>query len=245
MINVYTVHNEKTAPLFAVAFAAGCQGQLRTQDEYYVDNWAGFGSPVTWPGLMETRKCGLDWYYGDHAYFRRHHFYRVTKNAMQHTGTGFLSMTEKIRAEKLLRPSEVKPWRKSGKNIIICAQTDGFHKRMGVADWESEIRQKLALVTDRPIISRTKKTARPLAEDLMDAWCVITHSSNAAVEAVLDGVPVISTADCASSVMGLHDAFNVEYPIYPSGRWEWAAKLAANQWTLEEIRKGLCWDRIK
>ena len=34
---------------------------------------------------------------------------------------------------------------------------------------------------------------------------------------------------------------DIENPPMPDGRADWAARLAANQWTAEEIRAGVAW----
>jgi hypothetical protein len=241
--NVYAPPNERRAQDIARAFAAGCGGHVRTH--YVPGPWAGFGSPGTWDGLMETRRAGHDFYYGDHAYFGRHQFFRFTKNAWQHRGTGTGSTSR-------LRPfyRNTKPWHRgknAGRDIIICPQSDAYHQRMGwnLESWIESIQARLALATDRPLIIRSKNDKRPLSADLMNAWCVITHASNAAVEAIMNGVPAICTGDCAASIMSGSDPLNVEYPFYPDGRMEWASVLAANQWTLAEIRNGECWKALE
>lgn len=240
MIYVQTALGEKTAPLFADAFAAGCGGLVT--DHYSGGPWIGFGSPSTWHDLIEARRRGYDFYFGDHAYFGRHQYYRVTKNAWQHRGIGVPDL-------KRLAPfyKSVMRWKKNGSKIIVCAQSDAYNARMGWEgdSWLESVVSRLEAHSDREIIVRTKRTAKPLAADLKDAWCVVTHASNAAVEAILAGVPAICTGDCAASIMSLRDPCNVEYPLYPGGRLEWAGVLAANQWTLEEIRKGMCWEAIR
>jgi len=205
--------------------------------------WAGFGSPRDhiWNSLMKTIKRGDDFYYGDHAYFGRGKFYRVTKNRFQHDGeTGHGDMDR-------IKPfwERPKPWKKGGRNIILCPQSSNHHMRFGEPDWEQRVRAAIELRSDRPIITRTKKSRRPLVADLEDAHCVITHTSNAAVEAILNGVPAITTGDCCASHMSGSDPVNVEKPFYPDGRMEWASILANNQWTLDEIRRGVCWHKIQ
>ncbi|MEQ8504625.1 MAG: hypothetical protein RIB80_04815 [Rhodospirillales bacterium] len=74
---------------------------------------------------------------------------------------------------------------------------------------------------------------------------MVTWTSNAAVDALLAGVPVFCTGDCAASVMGRSDPINIEYPYYPDNRYEWAATLAANQWTLDEIASGMMWAALE
>lgn len=236
--SVYVVDGQLTSPKFADAFARGCGGTIVR--DYVPGAWAGFGSPYNWDLLMQAIKNGDDFYYGDHAYFGRGKYYKVTKNRFQHDGTGDYDFKRLRRFHE-----KAKEWKKGGTNIIVCPQSDDHHKRFGETFWTDRVIKTLNKNTDRRIIIRTKKTRRPLMQDLQDAHCVITHTSNAAVEAIMNGIPAIVTGDSAASRMALSDPANVERPYYPDGRMEWAAALAHNQWTLDEIAQGKCWEAIK
>ena len=85
------------------------------------------------------------------------------------------------------------------------------------------LRDTLAILkehTDRPIRCRVKMSYKeavarggvPLSEDLKGAWALVTHSSNAAVEALLAGVPTFCTDPCAAWRMGLSDLTQIETP---------------------------------
>ena len=80
----------------------------------------------------------------------------------------------------------------------------------------------------------------PLENDLRNAHCMVTAYSNAATEALLAGIPVFTTHPCVSSTMGTSDLSRLEHPRYPDDRERWAAILAANQWTLAEMKSGRC-----
>jgi hypothetical protein len=82
---------------------------------------------------------------------------------------------------------------------------------------------------------------KPLSADLVGAWALVTHSSNAAVEALLEGVPVFCTAPCAAYRMGRPDVAAIEAPALPDDREQWAWNLARAQWTLAEMKSGECW----
>lgn len=238
MINIHIDQKKTTSNHFCEAFKKGCGGRIVTQTTMGI--WAGYGSPSLHDGLMKNIKAGFDFYYGDHAYFGRGVFFRVTKNAFQHSGKGAGDMER-------LKPfyEAEKPWRKGGKHILLCTQTHSYYERLGIPEWVQNTIRRIKKHTDRPIIVREKFTHTPFMEDLKNAHCLVCHSSNTAVEALMEGVPVITTGDCAASVMGLSDPVNIEHPYYPDGRMEWAAALAANQWTLEEIAAGQCWNQIK
>lgn len=233
--NIYMAENELTSPRFCEAFAIGSKGEI--VKHYTPGPWAGFGSPQVWHTLIRAMKEGHDFYYGDHAYFGRGKFYRVTKNRFQHTGIGKGDMRRLARFY-----DTVKRWQKGGRHIVLCPQSDNHHERFGELRWAQRVRETLAQFTDRPIVQRKKKDEKPLIEDLQGAHCLITHTSNAAVEAILNGIPAICTGDCAASIMSLSDPANVEKPFYPDyDRLQWASVLASNQFTLDELRTGECW----
>jgi len=85
----------------------------------------------------------------------------------------------------------------------------------------------------------------PLAMDLIDCWAVVAHSSNVAVDALLLGVPVFVTDRCGARRCADTDLSHIESPRMPDDREEWAATLAAQQWTLEEMRSGLAWRMLQ
>ena len=76
---------------------------------------------------------------------------------------------------------------------------------MDVEAWQDEVLCKLRAATDRPIRVRHREDLQrldPFATALDDCWALVTHQSNAAVEALLAGVPVFCTGECAATRMG-------------------------------------------
>lgn len=238
--DVYAVHNG-TSPKFGRAFAAGCGGMLYFDSLIRTGPVAMFGSPALWSVLQEAQTSGHDWFYGDHAYFGRFQFYRVTRNAWQHDGSGDAG-PERFR----LFGIEITPWQRDGRHVLVCPPDGPFAKLMGFdADaWLADVLAQLGMHTERPVTVRRRDASTPLAEALRDCWALVTYMSNAAVEAVLAGVPVFCLGPCAARTMGLSDLSLIESPIRPDGREQWAWNLASNQWTLSEIASGECWRAI-
>jgi len=205
------------------------------------------------PTLMQAQREGRTWFYADNGYLKPGHYrghYRITRNALQHDGRG-TARPDRWRRLGLT----IEPWRRSGRHVVICPPGRLFGALFGFdADqWLSDTLDVLRRHTDRELRVRVKMswqevktpTICPLADDLRDAWALVTHSSNAAVEAGLAGVPVFVTAQCGASRIALTDLTRIEDPAMPDDREEWAAVLAANQWTLAEMREGLCWRMLK
>jgi hypothetical protein len=84
-----------------------------------------------------------------------------------------------------------------------------------------------------------------LEVDLRDAWAAVVFSSNAAVGAVLDGVPVFAGSPaCVAYPVANRDVANIERPAYPD-RTAWAHALAYAQWNCHELRAGVAWGRYR
>lgn len=231
-----------TAPAWGRAFAKGCGGEWQFGAPLRDGAVAMFGHEKLEPMLRQAQAEGRTWFYGDHAYFGRGRFYRCTKGAMQHAGLE--GEADPRRFMQFGIP--VKPWRKAGSHIVLCPNSESFLARYGVPNWVDDTVAALRAVTDRKIVLRWKTHAerRPLAADLVDAWAVVTFTSNSAVEAVLAGVPAFCTAPCAAAAMSSADLQAIEAPVMPDGRLAWASRLANNQWTLEEMAAGQLWRAI-
>jgi hypothetical protein len=200
-------------------------------------------------GLLPVLRAAQDrsrpWVYADRGYFRASYgndysgYFRLTRDRVQHDGSGDGDSDRWKRLEL-----EIFPWRK-GRTILVCPPGDIFTKAIGgfsASDWLTETLQKLRRSTDRPIVVRQKPApgsgARPLVEDLKDAHALVTYMSNTAVEALLFGVPVFVTGDSIATSMGKRDLAEIESPYYPEDRERWARVVAANQWTLSDLRQG-------
>lgn len=213
-----------------------------------------FKGPVAFYGtvgiehlLRQARADGRDWYYLDNAYFdcARGRQFRVSKNALQRAVER--PDWERFSALKL----GIQPWRKGGRHVVVVEQSMYFMCRLtpwdwGTTAWREHVLHTLRGLTDRPIVVRhwsndKAERMRSLHEDLKDAWALVTWSSAAANEALLAGVPVFVAPGCVAAPMGSTDLTKIEAPAKPLGRIEWAARLAASQWTIEELREGAAW----
>lgn len=195
------------------------------------------------PVMRAIRERGQDFYYIDNGYFRpsRHRekdysgYYRITKNAEQHDGSG---LADPARWNAL--GIELEPWRPRGEYVLVICQSKTYFEMRGLSHggWLWQTLADIARLSDRPVIVRAKPTRhtkrRDIRFDLDKAWCVVTHTSNVAVDAVVKGIPVYVTGQCAASVMAGDD---IDEPRLPD-REQWAWNLAANQWTLDEVRTG-------
>jgi hypothetical protein len=127
--------------------------------------------------------------------------------------------------------------------VLVCPNTEEFMATVGgvTGDWVAEVTTELRHFTDRPLVVRRKGEHKSFAADLVNAHALVTHTSCAAVEALVAGVPVFCTERCAARWMGTSDLSKIETPSYPERRQEFMEVLAENQWTLEEMKNGIAW----
>jgi hypothetical protein len=197
------------------------------------------------PTLKQARNEHRPWVYLDRGYFRATYgtdysgYFRMTRNAWQHSGKGG---ADKARWQRL--GLSIEPWKKGGDHILVCPPGDVFTQAVGGFAAEKWLRSTLATLaqhTKREVRVRYKADAvkRTLAQDLDGCHALVTYMSNTAVEALLYGVPVFCTGPSAAQSMGRADLAEIESPVYRDDRERWAEVLAANQWTLDEIRAGV------
>lgn len=203
-----------------------------------------------------VRASGQDWVYCDNAYAPcpmikpnggRMELFRMTMNAAQCTGIGEGDPT---RRDIYMPPIE--PWRRGGSDVLVCVQSEWHHTVWADEPRSVWLRRTLKMLkkhTDRPVIVRDKPLRKPgtIAFDqaLRNAWAVVTYNSRVAIEAILAGVPAFVSVPCAASPMAGADLAQIENPLRLDGREEWAAVLAANQWTVTEILAGIAWRQLR
>ena len=251
-VTAYAARSEMTSPLWARAFVDGCGGTVAERNELQPGDVALFGSPVTWCLLQQAQQEGRTWYYGDHGYFGRHNapiggpggkvYYRTTRNAYQHDGSGD---GDAVRFARLGVP--VKPWRMGGNHILLCPNSPGHFALHGgdCGRWIADTTAALRKHTDREIKVRVKTAGTAFADDLRGAWAVVVYTSACGFLAALEGVPCFATAHCASGAFGSTFLHRIESPHRPDNRYELACVLAAHQWTAEEMRQGMAWERLQ
>jgi hypothetical protein len=235
----YYAPDEFTSPKFAFAFAKGCGGSITDEADLFPGPVALFGSPSRWPVLRAAKQDGRTWFYGDHGYFGRRRYYRITRNAYQHDGR---SEATPDRFAAFNRP--IQPWRTTGAHVLVCPNSDVYCRLHGfaVASWLADVTRTLRAHTDRELRVRWKHDETPIAADLANAWAVVAYSSAAALDALIAGVPVFTLAPFAATVrMGLSDLSKIESPVYPDDREPFLWSLAYQQWTIHEIYEGVAW----
>lgn len=180
---------------------------------------------------------GLPWYYCDNSLFDavRGVQFRVARNRVQHNGVG-VSDGKRFAALGL----EVRPWqhRPQGATLLV-EQSDSFMTCVAKEPrWLNDTLRGLAPplpVTMRRWSRNKLEAGTTLQMDLEKARLVITHSSAAAIEALLAGVRVhVSPMSAAFSIMGRQQ--ELRYGMFNV--------LADNQFSMTEMKDGTCWKAL-
>jgi hypothetical protein len=161
---------------------------------------------------------------------------------------------------------QLRPWRSDGRHILLLGQTQhGYgtqHLSLPINKWFERIVRQLRGATDRPIVFRphpdekavpsvevsgfvVRERGRKLKDELEGAWCCVAKTTNAVVEAIVRGIPVVTDDPlCLGYPVASHDFAGIENPATPE-RAQWAYDLAYTQWSIEDLRQGLPWRHFR
>lgn len=236
-ITCYIQPEKKKSRLVLEAFAAGCGGRLASTDVEKLEpgDVAFYGVRPPWSHLWRQAQIEQRTVmYIDNAFWDadREQKFRVGRNVVQ--------MYEFPKRDYPAFTRPILPWREGGEHIVVCPQSNEFMvcvERFS-EQWTEWVARRLRMYTTRPLVIRSKRDRKPLAEDLKGAWALVTHTSAAANEAIIAGIPAFTTGLCAATSMSNHDLANIERPRMLDGREAWAAAVAAHQWSLDELRLG-------
>lgn len=207
--------------------------------------------PESTPLIAKWRASGRQWIYWDRGYCRRVFatclpvgsdggYYRWHLNSFQLRTVRHLP-DDRWRSMR----TDVLPWQRSGKHIVIAAPTRTYAKFHRCESWIADTIDALARVTDRQLVIRDKEQyrRRPIQKDIAGAHCLVTHGSIAAVESVILGCPVFVHPDSAAALVGRTNLSDIEKPVYPD-RQPWLNALAYSQFNERELIDSTLWRLI-
>jgi len=137
----------------------------------------------------------------------------------------------------------VKPWRPNPDgHILFCPPTRGLSSFYGIEDpeWIDQTTARLPVKFRDRVKVRRKGDPGTAAEAISGALAVIVHSSKVAFEALVDGVPAISTEGITKAWNG-HTPEMVGEDLTKVDRLELFRYAAWTQFTLDEYRSGAAW----
>jgi len=166
--------------------------------------------------------------------------------------------------------AELKPWRSSGRHILIlCQRPKGFNMFTDQEVWLDNTIAKIRQYSSRPIMIRMhpgdgtrekqihkiqKKYGSTVSisvhenirEALVDCWCTVGLNSTPNVVAAIEGVPGYIEDPVHSWANGIAftDLSLIENPPLPD-RSDWIHKIANIHWSNDEVTTGKLWKQIK
>ena len=152
----------------------------------------------------------------------------------------------------------MKPWRRLGEYALILGQVSGDLSLHGSDNraWAQGVVNELILFGETEIVYRPHpldggwcpngaRLSRngDLSEDLSRAYCAISYTSTAGVDAVLYGVSHV--AGHPGSMAWPVSSHSLLDRCSRPDREPWAHRLAWTCWTADEIRSGEAWEIVK
>ena len=186
------------------------------------------------PQLKTAIASGKPFIYADHAYFGRGYIagnFRVILSDIHQR-----KLVERDTAKTFVY--EGREWRK-GSDILIFPPSDTMTKTFGAESWVEHTKAAIRRHSDRRIVVKFKFASEPLKHYLQNAHAVIGYGTVASVEAALYGVPVFAGPKCPATPVAATDLSQIETPLTPD-REPWFRGLTWSQFSLDEIRSGLC-----
>ena len=176
-------------------------------------------------------------------------YFRIVKGGL-HTLQGKSGSVDRLRVlENQGIDVQFKGWTTNTEHILLCPSSPTvtfFINDMSQEEWEENVRSELRQHTDRPIKFRNKP--RPgnqwwntdIKEDLKGCHCLITNMSLAAVDAVINQVPVLTHRNNVAFKVSIDNIHNInKTPKHPREVVEpWLNMLSHNQFSIPEIEDG-------
>ena len=239
------------------AFMLGCNGRLSSWDsEEQKDNplvirGLGGGSRKAIQHCWETGRTfyAIDTGYFGNARSKTKIWHRVTKNALQQTGSIIERPGDRLKKFKYRKF-------KNGNKIMLVPPSDKVMKLFGQLDpetWVENVKTELQKHTDRPIEIRLKPnrteriSTKPLEAALDDnVYCLVTYNSIAALEALMYGVPAIALGpNCATALCNteLSEINSLNRPTEDE-MYALMKHLSYCQFTRDEMMNGYAWNIV-
>jgi hypothetical protein len=228
------VKGKKKSADICAAFIAGAPDWAQGRVFYGVDA----SNAQEW---RHAQKASAPWYYIDNSYFdsMRGQQYRVARSALQIDAMAHWSDGKRFDALGLaIKPLQHNP---DGHTVII-EQSPSFMQFVGAPHWLDDITVWAAMSSGGTRLRRwsADKLAiqKTLLDDLKGAHRLMTHSSAAAITALLEGIPVIVERTSAVARVRLSTDNSVD------DRRQAFSVLADHQWTLNEMKEGKAWAKL-
>ena len=192
---------------------------------------------------------------------------KTWKIGVNGTGIGSYNFDNLVPNRAATLGLSLKPWR-SGTNIVIAMQrhdSEQWHDQPPINQWLESTVAEIRKHSNRPIVIRPHPRSgcqippgclidRPHFnvdsyddfdfERVLDtAHCVLNWNSGPGPQAVIHGVPAFVGPASLASPIANWDLSQIEKPPRPD-RTQWLEELVHTEWTVEEIKTGLPFQRL-
>lgn len=263
VVSVYSIRSHRRSRTVS---EKACQGLAEAgfephpffEDEYRVpvsDIAVFYGYKNNLPRIMREHKTAVS---VDLGYWQRREadYHKIAIND-RHPTAYFRGVNDPSRLKSL--GIRLRDWRKSGDFVLVAGMSHKAAEACGYGpgEWESWAIEEVKKHTDLPVLYRPKPSCKfsrivqadyapsglNIQEALKGCHALVTHHSNCAVDALVEGIPVFVWEGVASP-MGLQDLSKIEDPYFPSDRQAWAEDIAWTQWTFDEIATSAPWEHL-
>jgi len=250
MHNFFTVGSENYG---CAAFTEGSKGKMVTAEEALASDPV---TPLCWAGAHKQvlyRHCrhyNRTFYNLDTGYFgnvKTKEIVRVSVNSFQDQSKIVDRPSDRLdRLEINIQNFD------RGAAVVIVPPDRKISKSFGLsADWVEQTQAAILKHTDRAVRirhrpdSRTDRLLHNSFEDFVkhDTHVVVGYSSNALVEAVLLGIPVIALGHSVTTSLMRYEISMIEHipNVDQDLRHSWLKHLAYRQFTHSELADGTAW----
>tara|TARA_Y100000996_G_scaffold396854_1_gene363350 strand:- start:140 stop:724 length:585 start_codon:yes stop_codon:yes gene_type:complete len=160
-------------------------------------------------------------------------YFRVVFNDYWHSGLGNKS-SERLNKLDL----KFKKINENGKYIIVSEPTLDAMNYFNLHSWAELTVKEIKKFTDRKIVFHNRTASISLKNLLKNAWAFVSDHSSAGFTAMQEGVPAYFTNKTLKNIGSLKDIekHEINYSVFNN--------LAYEQWTLNEIKNGECWEYL-
>jgi hypothetical protein len=249
---------------YVEAFINGCPNGVARTYEIALDD---IEMPIVVRGLghknqhilKKAKDDNRQFYYIDTGYMGNNRktklYHRIVENNVQNTGAIIERPIDRLNKIKYRAP---KARIKGGENILVVPPSGKAMKfyDQDIDEWLEKTINGIKERTDRNIVVRKKpvrhervvrvnhKWDLTIHEAFNDAWCIVTHNSIAAVEAIMYGKPAIALAPNNAAISICDTSLDsIETPFRPNKEeiMAFAAHLSYCQFTFDEMQSGYAW----
>ena len=242
---LYTSHSINQTICYAFAKGAGLS-------MCHVNNFNDFDKTIITYGYLrgtgDAIRKAKNFYYIDHGYFKQSQrnfeknrttinsfdgYFRVVYNDFWHNGSG--SKSEDRLKKMNLKFNNIN---KSGEYIILSEPTNDASEYYGLSNWVKNTIEEIRKYSDRKILLHNRGLKVSLTDLFPKAWAFVSDHSSAGFLAMQNGVPAYFTNKTLKNIGIIKniEKHEIDYSIFNN--------LAYEQWTIDEIKNGECWQYL-